>query len=124
MSPMTICLEPGCPRPATSRGRCDEHRKQLERDRSARRREEGDKSRDRRVKIHHSARLVRTSRQVRAANPICQKCGARLSEVTHHVHALGDGGEAFPTGDGALIALCAACHNAISVQEQREGQGR
>jgi hypothetical protein len=37
--PSRLCQEPGCPNPPTGKGRCDFHRKPIERDRSARRRE-------------------------------------------------------------------------------------
>jgi hypothetical protein len=36
--PMKPCLERGCPRAATAKGRCDLHRRAYERERSARRR--------------------------------------------------------------------------------------
>lgn len=36
--PRKLCLEHQCPRPATWRGRCDIHRRKLERERSADRR--------------------------------------------------------------------------------------
>jgi hypothetical protein len=38
MSPTVICCEPSCSRPATSKGRCDIHRRKLERERSRDRR--------------------------------------------------------------------------------------
>jgi hypothetical protein len=36
--PKRVCLEAGCPRFATAKGRCDRHRRQYERERSTERR--------------------------------------------------------------------------------------
>jgi hypothetical protein len=38
MTPTVPCAEPGCTRPATGKGRCDRHRRELERTRSRGRR--------------------------------------------------------------------------------------
>jgi hypothetical protein len=38
MSPIKLCVEPRCDRPATSKGRCDLHRRERERKRSRKRR--------------------------------------------------------------------------------------
>ena len=79
--PLRPCAEPTCPRPAApGKSRCDEHRREYERERSRRRRQAGNAKRDYRVKVHHTAKWVNTSRRARFENPICQKCGEHISE--------------------------------------------
>ena len=53
--PIRMCAEPRCPNVATARGRCDQHRKQLERERSARRRT-GDRTAAA-IRTYHSAEV-------------------------------------------------------------------
>jgi 5-methylcytosine-specific restriction endonuclease McrA len=123
MSPIRLCLEAGCASPATSRGRCDFHRKQLEADRSRRRRKEGNAARDYRVKVHHSAMWKGVRRAVLERDPFCTRCDRRLSEHVHHVVAITDGGAPYDLDN--CVGLCAPCHNRISWQEQqarREGE--
>jgi 5-methylcytosine-specific restriction protein A len=59
-----------------------------------------------------------------AASPLCEVCALRglvvLANTVDHVHAIRDGGLAFPALDG-LMSMCHACHNQKTVALEREG---
>ena len=101
MSPTRLCLEPRCARPQTGRGRCDEHRKPIERERSRRRREA--------TRGVYKRRLWETPRRaVLARDPICRVCEDALSTEVDHIIPLSQGGDPYRL-DG-LQGLCSPCH--------------
>jgi 5-methylcytosine-specific restriction protein A len=118
MSPIRLCLEPRCPNPATAKGRCDEHRKTLERDRSRSRRADA-RERNRFYARKHW-RMVRKAKLF--ANPLCELehpgCLGIASEV-HHRQAMEDGGAAYTPEN--LVSACKPCH---SRETMREAQAR
>jgi 5-methylcytosine-specific restriction enzyme A len=86
--PVRLCLEPRCPNPATSRGRCDAHRKAIERDRSRRRRETTNG-------VYKRKRWEMARRAVLARDPICRVCDEALSTEVDHVTPLTEGGDPY-----------------------------
>lgn len=113
--PIRLCLEPSCPNVATARGRCDEHRKALERDRSRVRRAEG-VERNRFYARKHW-RMVRKAKL--CANPLCELehpgCLGIANEV-HHQVAMEDGGAEYDMAN--LVSTCKPCHSRASRAEQ------
>lgn len=101
MTPLRICLEPRCPEVATGRGRCDSHRKALERDRSRRRREvtKG---------IFKTKRWLLQRERVLAEQPICAICESKIAEEIDHIIPLSRGGA--PYARTNLRGLCRDCH--------------
>jgi 5-methylcytosine-specific restriction endonuclease McrA len=83
---LTLCQEPGCPRPATQRGRCRTH--QLPR--------------------RASTRQWRKARRaaIRRAHGRCERCGQPATTGHHRVHAQHGG----PDTATNLIMLCDVCH--------------
>lgn len=117
MSPIRLCLEPRCPNVATGKGRCDEHRKQLERERSEFRRRRaliGDRTPDA-VKLYHSAKWLRTREKVLARDPICKVCDDALSTQVDHIKPLSQGGD--PWDIDGLQGICVPCHARKSGRE-------
>lgn len=101
MTPIRLCIESRCPNEATGRGRCDFHRKALERERSRRRREA--------TKGTYKKKLWLTRRrQVLSEEPICTLCGERLSEEVDHVVPLSRGGAHYERDN--LRGVCRGCH--------------
>jgi 5-methylcytosine-specific restriction endonuclease McrA len=121
--PIKLCAEPGCPNPATAQGRCDEHRKAKERDRSRVRREQARE----RNRMYARARWAATGRQKLFLNPLCELehpgCLGIANEV-HHEQAMEDGGEKYAMDN--LVSTCKPCHSRETRREQlrREGEGR
>jgi 5-methylcytosine-specific restriction protein A len=107
--PTRLCNERGCPNPATRRGKCDEHRKQAERERSARRRENNKGVYKR--KIWEMRR-----RQVLSEQPICAICDNHLSEEVDHIVPLTEGGAPYDRDN--LRGLCRQCH-----WQRHQGEG-
>ena len=99
-------MEPRCPNVATSRGRCDEHRRDRERERSAQRRA-GERS-ARAVKVYHSAKWLRTREAVLGRDPICVVCDNALSTDVDHVVPMSRGGAEYELAN--LRGLCGPCH--------------
>jgi 5-methylcytosine-specific restriction endonuclease McrA len=85
LSPIRLCLEPRCPNPATGRGRCDEHRKPIERERSRRCREATNG-------VYKRRKWELTRRAVLARDPICKVCNETLSTEVDHIVPREDGG--------------------------------
>jgi 5-methylcytosine-specific restriction protein A len=112
MMPHTPCLEAGCPNIATSRGRCDEHRRELERERSRRRRAE------RGPRIHGTKKWQTTRLRKLAKNPICEACDKELAVEVDHIVPLNRGGD--PYAFENLSSLCSPCHWAKTARENRE----
>jgi 5-methylcytosine-specific restriction protein A len=110
-----LCIEAGCPNPPTARGRCDEHRKELERERSRRRR--ADPDRGQRVALYHKKRWLTTRSKVLARDPICKVCNQRLATEVDHIVPLSQGGD--PWDLGGLQGICGPCHRVKSGREAR-----
>jgi 5-methylcytosine-specific restriction endonuclease McrA len=110
--PHKPCAEPFCPRFATSRGRCDEHRKERERERSRRRRAEGKR------RVYDSKRWLVVRSRVLSDNPICESCGERLATEVDHRIPLSKGGAKFDREN--LAATCGPCHWGKTAEENRE----
>jgi 5-methylcytosine-specific restriction enzyme A len=112
-----LCLEPGCPNPPTSRGRCDKHRRALERERSRVRRE---KTRERN-RMYARRRWAMVRRHKLFNDPMCELdhpgCLGIASEV-HHKVAMEDGGAAYDTEN--LVSACKPCHSRETRREQLE----
>jgi 5-methylcytosine-specific restriction enzyme A len=99
--PTRLCLEPRCPNPATARGRCDEHRKAIERERSRRRREATSG-------VYKRKRWEMVRRSVLRRDPICQVCDRAISAEVDHIVPLAEGGDPYdPVG---LQGICSPCH--------------
>ena len=77
LMPIRLCLEPRCPNPATARGRCDEHRKPIERERSRARRAATNG-------VYKRRKWELTRRAVLARDPICKVCDNALSTEVDH----------------------------------------
>jgi 5-methylcytosine-specific restriction protein A len=120
LMPTRLCLEPRCPNPATARGRCDEHRKARERERSRVRRAEG-VERNRFYARKHW-RMVR--RNMLYINPLCELehpgCLGIANEVHHRV-AMEDGGAEYAIEN--LISACKPCHSRATRAEQVARRG-
>lgn len=125
--PHRPCLEVGCPRYATGRGRCDEHRRAKERDRSRARREDARE----RNRFYARKHWLIVARHKKFENPICEHCDRELSTEVHHdpplklLLARGLN----PYADEFLVSLCHACHAKQTRLEQqgagdREGSAR
>lgn len=104
--PTKLCLHPKCASPATSRGRCDQHRQELERERSARRR--ASPTQGYAIRIYHTKKWLLTRRAILHRDPICQLCDNELSAEVDHIKPLSQGGD--PYNPANLRGLCARCH--------------
>jgi 5-methylcytosine-specific restriction endonuclease McrA len=113
--PTRLCSHPRCGNTATGRGRCDEHRKALERDRSRTRRDTSHKS------FYDTKRWRLTARHIKFLRPICEHCDQALSAEVHHdppLKTLLAAGRD-PYNPAVLVALCKPCHSAATLTEQR-----
>jgi 5-methylcytosine-specific restriction endonuclease McrA len=120
LSPIRLCLEPRCGNKATGRGRCDEHRKQRERERSEARRRKvltGERTADA-VKVYHSQKWLNTRKAVLSRDPICQVCDNELSTQVDHIKPLSQGGDPYAL-DG-LQGICVPCHAVKSGRESAQ----
>jgi hypothetical protein len=90
------CAVPGCPWPATTRGRCAIHASQLRRQR------------------RESTRSWRKLRQevIDRAGGLCERCRIRPAVDAHHLDAVGAGGPQMAT-TGRLAAVCETCHTEL-----------
>jgi 5-methylcytosine-specific restriction endonuclease McrA len=117
MPPHRPCSEPGCPRYADpkGRGKCLEHRRAYERERSRVRRADA-RERNRFYARKHW-RMVRKSYLFE--HPICEHEDGceRLAEHVHHIVDLADGGDEYDPEN--LTALCAPHHSRITLARQR-----
>ena len=91
--PTKLCAEPGCPNPVTGKGRCDAHRKPIERERSARRREAT-------KGVYKTRRWALRRKQIFERDPFCadgRTCrGMKPSMEVDHVVPLDQGGDPTP----------------------------
>jgi 5-methylcytosine-specific restriction protein A len=117
-----VCAEPRCPNPPTSRGRCDEHRRAKERERSRVRRE----ATRERNRFYARKKWAMVRRRKLFNDPLCELrhpgCLGLASEV-HHRIAMEDGGAEYDLDN--LVSVCKPCHSRETRREQvtrgREG---
>ena len=100
--PYRHCLEPRCPEPAVSRGRCRTHARERERATHPNKR------------LYNSARWRHTRRRQLHRQPLC-KCGAIAVDVDH-VQPIEQGGD--PWNPANLQSLCRPCHGRKTRSEQ------
>jgi 5-methylcytosine-specific restriction endonuclease McrA len=112
-----VCSEAGCPNFAApnGRGKCLEHRRQYERERSARRRAAT-------KGVYKKKRWQTTRAKVLARDPICKSCGERLSQEVDHITPL-DQDSSRPYALDGLQGLCSECHRDKTARENA-GKGR
>ncbi len=106
LMPIRLCLEPRCGNPATGRGRCDEHRKAQEAQRSRARRADAQE----RNRMYARKRWAMTRKAKLFANPLCELehpgCQGIANEV-HHKTAMEDGGAEYDLDN--LVSACKPC---------------
>ena len=109
-----------CKQPATYRGKCDEHRRKYERERSRRRRgTSGGVYQNKRYQIARRHQLYH--------HPLCQfevaggECGQLATEV-HHIHHLQHGGDLYALEN--LASLCSHHHYEQHRIDARTGGGQ
>jgi 5-methylcytosine-specific restriction endonuclease McrA len=116
--PTRLCSTAGCPNPPTGKGRCDVHRKPIERERSRVRREKT-------KGVYKTKLWLMRRRQVLSRDPICadgRVCGHnRLSIEVDHIIPLEQGGAPYRMDN--LRGTCRDCHEAKTAQENRERRG-
>jgi 5-methylcytosine-specific restriction endonuclease McrA len=123
MSPLRICADPRCPNPALpGRGKCDQHNRAYERDRSARRRQRASDKQGRAV--YHTAIYLRRREHVLTADPFCQailhdgtRC-PRLAEELDHITPLDRDGD--PYAEANMQGLCREHHHAKTARENKQ----
>jgi hypothetical protein len=116
-----MCIEPACPNRATAHGRCDEHRKQRERERSTARLRNDPEHRARHAFYTSKAWRITRRRQLHD-HPLCEhtdsdgtECGL-IATVVHHRVDLADGGA--PRDPQNLTSLCKSHHDQITRARQ------
>jgi hypothetical protein len=114
--PIRLCNEPRCGNQATARGRCDEHRKSYERERSSERRADSHKP------FYDTKRWAVARRHQLFTNPLCERCG-RVAEHVHHDPPLRVllATSQNPYDPQVLHSLCKPCHSYLTLLEQRAG---
>jgi 5-methylcytosine-specific restriction enzyme A len=114
VNPVRLCFEPGCPNLATGKGRCDEHRKPLERERSRKRREAT-------KGVYKKQMWQRRRLQAIDKAPLCpgvldEPCPhTAIVEEVDHIVPLSQGGAAYDADN--LQALCSRCHQRKTAHE-------
>lgn len=93
--PIRLCAAAKCPEPATYRGRCAEHQRQVNR------------STHRNRPVYNSKRWQVLRRRVLFEQPLCP-CGGLAVDVDHIV-ALEDGGAPYERAN--CQGLCRSCHS-------------
>ena len=106
MSPTRLCLEPRCGKPATRRGRCDEHATEHRRHQ----RSVND--------AFYSSKAWKMSRREQLfREPLCEHVDANgdrcfaIAEHVHHRQPIEEGGARRDPAN--LMSVCASCHTAI-----------
>lgn len=74
---------------------------------------------------YNTARWQRLRQAHLSIEPMCRGCAPRLVIASHvdHVHAISDGGPAFPGHDG-LTSYCLSCHSAKTARGAEAGAAR
>jgi 5-methylcytosine-specific restriction endonuclease McrA len=75
---------------ATKRGRCDDCRREYERERSTRRRANATQARA--IQVYHSKQWAMLRKFVLDPDPICKGCGERLLSQVDHILPMSEGG--------------------------------
>jgi 5-methylcytosine-specific restriction enzyme A len=117
--PYRPCNEAGCPnfaRPGS--GKCDEHARAYERERSRRRRERG------RKRIYARKKWEMTRKKVFSEQPLCAACGKRIAEECDHIVPLEDDPAQYPYALDGLQGLCRECHWEKTAKENAARGGR
>jgi 5-methylcytosine-specific restriction protein A len=113
--PSRLCSTAGCPNPPTGKGRCDECRKPIERERSRARREAT-------KGVYKTKMWLRRRLQVLSRDPICadgRVCGGnRLSTEVDHIIPLELGGAPYAMDN--LQGICLDCHQVKTAQENSQ----
>jgi 5-methylcytosine-specific restriction protein A len=112
--PIRLCVEPGCPNQVTGRGRCDAHRKAIERERSRRRRE---KTRG----VYKTRMWQMRRKQAIERQPLCPGSGdgtpyTAIVEEVDHVIPL-DVAPELAYEPSNLVARCRRCHRVKTARE-------
>jgi 5-methylcytosine-specific restriction enzyme A len=110
--PTKLCSHSGCPNPPTGKGRCDVHRKPIERERSRRRRQATNGT-------YKTKMWQRRRMQVFSRDPFCMDgrvCGGKAPsmELDHQV-PLDQGGAPYAMDN--LRGTCADCHQLKTGEE-------
>jgi 5-methylcytosine-specific restriction endonuclease McrA len=112
--PTRCCAEPGCPYPATGRGRCDLHRAEV--------RQQNRSPND----SFYSSKPWRMSRRKQLHDhPLCQykqdgqECDA-IADSVHHIIPIEDGGPRRAPSN--LMSVCRPHHSAIH-RAMAQGEG-
>ena len=112
MSPTRLCLEPRCGKPATRRGRCDEHATEHRRHQ----RSVND--------AFYSSKAWKMSRREQLfREPLCEHVDANgdrcfaIAEHVHHRQPIEDGGAKRDPAN--LMSVCARHHSMIHAQRRR-----
>jgi 5-methylcytosine-specific restriction enzyme A len=116
VSPIRLCSEPRCPIPVLpGRSKCQQHYREYERKRSARRRAATHG-------IHKRKKWAMTRKAVLARDPICKVCDNALSTQVDHITPLAERGD--PYRLEGLQGLCDPCHWAkTGAENARRGKG-
>jgi 5-methylcytosine-specific restriction endonuclease McrA len=102
--PTKLCSSPGCPNPATYRGHCPDHARQVNRATHPNKH------------IYGSKRWLMLRRRVLFEQPICA-CGCgRLAEDVDHITPIERGGAPFERAN--VQALTHSCHSRKTREEQ------
>lgn len=107
--PERPCVEAGCPNFARpNSGKCDEHAREYERERSRRQREAT-------RGIYKRKKWAMTREAVLARDPICKVCDKRLSTQVDHIVPLSQSGDAWDLE--GLQGICSQCHWSKTARE-------
>src|SRR5688572_30750830 len=103
--PTRLCLQAGCPNPATYRGRCPTHARTT------------NQATHHNRTIYNSARWKHTRERVLYEQPLCASDGCdEISTDVDHITAIEAGGD--PWARHNLQGLCASCHGRKTKREQ------
>jgi 5-methylcytosine-specific restriction endonuclease McrA len=108
-----VCLTPGCPQPATYRGRCATHARKRER------------HTHRNKPIYNSKRWAMLRRKQLFDHPLCQCPDQTCTEIAtdvDHITPIENGGAVWDQAN--LRSLAHACHSRITRRAQTVGEGR
>jgi 5-methylcytosine-specific restriction endonuclease McrA len=105
MTPVRLCLQPGCGEHAHYRGRCPIHSK-----------DENRRQHSSPGRIYGLRRWQMLRRRRLSLNPLCVVCGQLATEVDH-IQPIEDGGD--PWSLDNTQSLCASCHSSKTNAEVR-----
>src|SRR3989442_3388755 len=115
-APKRPCPQPGCPE-LTDGGKCERHRRQYERERSAERRR--DPRHAELQRFYGSDVWKRARAEQLAREPYCRICRAagrtKLADTVDHLVEIRRGGD--PLDPANLQSVCKPCHGAKSIRE-------